>query len=479
MTLISSRVISNGTDSKNADLTKLLLNDDGLVSLKSKNIAQISPAKSSSKSGSTKEEISRFFSTTAPQSYYLSAAWEVGGDTKIAGFPVGTKVVIAATVSGEKANKLDFLEAAKEGMLYVAVTLPGQKTGTIGTYTPSTGTLRMGKVKSVSLTPGGEVVGFATGSAGAGTAPSASASGFAGVSLEIPGSKALANVLANAVTGVSRTAEAVELAGTAGTAAPAVVAQEGVRQLLAATIKSGRYYVGFGWTATGAIDQKNLTLTAGSKKVSVGLEDIGKYAMSKFASDTDNYGISEVAFGKNRYQLGRGTSYFQLAAISQGRNHGDNALQVINLINAAGRKYNLLESRIGPISDDGRYVKLWRSVSNGKDAEQLLGALKKSMPIAEWTRFTTDLAGHTLKLGVNFGQRELAFDPSITASVATKADKAASSYLLRDYRKTSKPQEYREILRRPSSGPSESRIRVTKKVVLKRVGSGHSKPNGN
>jgi hypothetical protein len=461
MTLISSRVTANVNNNKSSDLTKLLLNDDGLASLNSKKIAQISPAKRSSKSGSTKEEIGRFFSTTAPESYYLSAAWEVGGDTKIAGFPVGTKVVIAATVSGEKANKLDFLGATKDGMLYVAVTLPGQKTGTIGTYTPSTGTLRMGKVKSVSLTPGGEVVGFATGSAGAGTAPSGSASGFAGVSLEIPGSKAIAGALANAVTGVSRTAEAVELAGTAGTAAPAVVAQEGVRQLLAATIKSGRYYIGFGWTATGAIDQKNLTLTAGSKKVTLGLENIGKYAMSKFASDNNNFGISEVAFGKNRYQLDRGTSYFQLSAISQGRNHGDNALQTINLINAAGRKYNLLESRVGPVSDDGRYVKLWRSVSNGKDAEQLLGALKKNMPAAEWTRFTTDLAGHTLKLGINFGQRELAFDSATTAGVATKADKAASSFLLRDYRKNSEPQEYREILRLPSSGRNNSRIRVT------------------
>ena len=461
MTSVSSQIASKAVDTSTASLSRLHLSDIDSFHANANKIAQAPSSTKTKESGSTREEVSKFFAATAPQSYYLSAAWTVGPDTKIAGFPTGTKVVIAATISGEKANKLDFLGATKDGSLYVAVTLPGQKIGTIGTYQPSTDTFRMGKVKSVPLVPGGGVVGFVTGSFGGSSAPSVSGSGFAGVSLEIPGSKALAGLLANAVTGVSRTAEAAELAATGGAAAPAVVVQEGIRQLLAATIKSGRYYMGFGWTATGAVDQKNITLTAGSKKVTVGLDDIGKYALSKFASDNNNFGITEVAFAKNRFQLKAGTSYFQLSAISEGRNHGDSALQTINLINAAGRKHDVLESRVGPMSQDGRYVKLWRSVSNGNDAAQTLAELKKRMPKEEWTRFTTELAGQTLKLGINFGQKELAFGSAATASVATEADRAAAAFLRRDYSKNSSPQEYREILRSRSSNPNNSRNRVT------------------
>jgi hypothetical protein len=401
---------------------------------------------------STQADVNKFFSTTAPQACAVAAAWTVGPNVKIGGFETGTKVLIAGLANAESANKGDLLGALQKGTAFIAITPPGAKESRVATFNPATNGFEFGVGKSFPQL-GGSVVPFANVRSGTAQDQLGVGSGNAGVLVEIPGSKVVANALANSISGVTRVAQAGELAGSLGAATPGVAAQEALRQVVSTALKEGKYYAGPAWRASGSVSQDKITLTGANNKVTLGLSDIANKGLARFTSDNKNYGVPEIAYGKNRVQLKQGTSYFQLSPVSGGRNHGDAALGALNTINDAGRKYNLLPSRVGnQITSDGQYVKLWQSVANGKEAEKLLGALKTQMPAQEWANFTKKLGADTVKLGVNFGQPALRFSPADTAKAASAGDRESAAFLRRDYNKTSEPQEVREILRRPQSG---------------------------
>jgi hypothetical protein len=378
-----------------------------------------------------------------PQAYAVAASYVVG--TKVGPFEVGTKILIAGLGNAEAANKGDLLEAVKKGTAFISITLPGAKTPIVGTFNPSTQSLEWGKGIAPKFFFGGNALFFANARSGGrgGSDPAVTGSVNAGVLFKIPGSEAISGALSKLITGASRLGEGAQLAASLGSALPGVVAEEALRKVLSDTVASGKFWVGPAYRAS---MENNGRVTLKGLNGSVDPEQLVKDGLSKFAFDANNFGQTEIAYGKNRWLVDRGTSYFQLSPVSGGRNHGDPALEIINRVNAAGRQAGLLPSRLGEASDTNArstsYVKLWQSVASGTQAEQLLTKLKTTLPADRWQALVAELRPAAQRLGMNFGQAELAGGKG----PQTDEDRASRAALLRDYNKNSHPQEYREVV---------------------------------
>jgi hypothetical protein len=380
----------------------------------------------------------------APQGYMVSAAYTVG--TKIGPFEVGTKVMVTGTVNASAANKGDFGAAIEKGTLRISITLPGAKLPIVGSYNPSTQAIEWGKGIASKSFYGGNVILFGNVRAGvAGQTGATSVSGNVGVLLKVPGSEAISGALAKLVSGGTRVMQAGQLATLTAAGVPAVLAEEAARKIIADTIASGKLYVGVAYR--GSVESASGRVTINGLNGSIEPEKLVNDALTKFAFDNKNFGSTEVAYGKNQWLTDRGTSYFQLSPTSENRNHGDPALELVNAINAAGRKFKLLQSRDGPedVSNDGRkiqFVRQWQNVASGKEAAELLTRLKATIEPQQWKALVEQLKPAAQRLGVNFDQPEL----SGGSGPKTADDIRSRNILLRDYDKNSRPQEYREIV---------------------------------
>ena len=422
-----------------------------------------------------------------PQGYVVAASYTLTPEALLqlpdSGLPTGTKILVAGIASADAVNSGNFGDAFTGSTLFISIKVPGTQYATVATWNPSSGSVEIGqglaqpfnlgvvngaffgnyRGNPLAVTPGGDL--------------DAVTSANAGVLIGSPALNAALNgALSNAIRrGGQALAGALAASGFgAGFTLPAAF----VGELLARVANTGAYFIGAAYRASISADGSSITVQGPGGTTDFTYEEFIKTALGDFTYDNRNFGIPEVAYAKNQWQLANGSSYFQLSAASGGwsfindtagnvveavprKNFGDPGLGLINYLNVWGQAVAQQEGPnatspltyvdLTPPPDENGlpsryYVREFQNIDSGgptgtgRSAIEVAAYLRETLSDEDYAQFIEGLRPLAEPLGLNLGLPELnPVDP------ATPELQQAREYLDRDWLKNSEPRDTRGI----------------------------------